>query len=419
MCMEKITIVGGNKLQGNIEIETAKNAVLPMIAGALLTPDPVVLCKVPYISDVHNMFEILRRMGCVVTMQETNVCIDTSGIVQHEIPRELAQAIRSSIFMLGPLLARQKKATVVFPGGCDIGARPIDLHLSGLRDLQVEITEQHGYIYCNGEHMRAGVVHLDYPSVGATENIMMAAVLLKGRTTIVNCAKEPEIVDLAKFINRMGAKIKGAGTDTITIDGVSKLHGTTYTPMPDRIVCGTYAIAAAMTQGKVLLNRAHPQDISALLTKLRYSGCQVKCKRDSIWLEAPKRLRSVLNVETQPYPGFPTDLQAPFLAMQTISNGISVITENVFETRFKHVSELVRMGAKITVKNRTAIVQGVSSLYGAEVVAQDLRGGAALVLAGLTAQGQTTIKNAAYIDRGYEHLEQKLAQLGANISRLQ
>lgn len=415
--MQQITIFGGNRLQGSLEIETAKNAILPMIAGCLLTSAPVVLCKVPCISDVQNMFEILRRMGCVVQPDGDKVCIDTSNICQHEIPRELAQAIRSSIFMLGPLLARQKKATVVFPGGCDIGARPIDLHLSGLRDLQVEICEQHGYIYCNGERMKAGVVHLDYPSVGATENIMMAAVLLKGRTTIINCAKEPEIVDLAKFINSMGGKIKGAGTDTITIDGVSKLHGTTYTPMPDRIVCGTYAIASAMTQGDVTLTNARPQDISALLTKLRYSGCQVKCKRDTISVQAPKRLRSVLNVETQPYPGFPTDLQAPFLAMQAISNGISVITENVFETRFKHVSELVRMGAKITVKNRTAIVQGVPSLYGAEVMAQDLRGGAALVLAGLTAHGTTTIKNAQYLDRGYERMEQKLALLGANISR--
>lgn len=415
--MEQFIINGGRRLVGEIEVDTAKNATLPIIAGAILTDEEVRIEKIPNISDVHKMLEILRLMGAEVKVEDGNAIISAKSISNYEIPSHLAKEIRSSIFMLGPLLSKYRVAKVAYPGGCDIGSRPIDLHLAGLRDLGVQISEDHGFILCDAKHMKSGLVHLDFPSVGATENLMMSAVLLDGETTIMNVAKEPEIVDLANFINSLGGCVRGAGTSTIVVKGVKKLGGGTYRPMSDRIVAGTYLIGAAMTQGSVKLLDANYQDVYALLNKLRNAGCFIDYDSNSITLKMNSRPLSCASIETQPFPGFPTDLQAQILAMQTISNGISVITENLFETRFKHVPELIKMGAKITTRDRMAIVRGVSSLNGAEVIAHDLRGGAALVLAGLCAKDKTIVQNVAYVDRGYEQFENKLKMLGADIVR--
>ncbi len=416
--MDSFVIEGGNPLIGTIEVASAKNAVLPIIAATILTDEEVIINKVPNISDVDKMLKILSLMGAKAMREEDKVIINTSNISRLEIPSDIAKEIRSSIFMLGPLLAKYKKARVAYPGGCDIGSRPIDLHLAGLSELGVNINEDYGFIDCDAKNMHSGVVHLDFPSVGATENLLMSAVFLKGKTTILNSAKEPEIVDLADFINSLGGKVYGAGTSTITIEGVDRLSGAEYTPIPDRIIAGTYLIGAAMTRGKVRLENAKFEDVYALLSKLRSAGCNIDYDANSIYIENSKRLLACPSIETQPYPGFPTDLQAQILAMQTISDGISVITENLFETRFKHVPELLKMGAKVTTKDRMAIVRGVSRLHGAEIVASDLRGGAGLVLAGLVAKGQTIVRNVSYIDRGYERLEDSLSCLGADIKRV-
>lgn len=415
--MEQFIIQGGKPLCGKIMVDTAKNASLPIIAGTILTDEKIVLKNLPNISDVNKMLEILRTMGASIKKEGRDAIVDTSTINKTEIPSELAKEIRSSIFMLGPLLSKYRKATVAYPGGCDIGSRPIDLHLAGLRDLGVEIIEDHGFIHCDATNMKSGLVHLDFPSVGATENIMMSAVLLDGETTIMNVAKEPEIVDLANFINMLGGCVRGAGTSTIVVSGVKRLGGGEYQPMPDRIIAGTYLISSAMTGGEILLENACYQDVYALLNKLRNAGATIDYDQNSIYLKMRGRPISCASIETQPFPGFPTDLQAQILALQTISNGISVITENLFETRFKHVPELLKMGAKITTRDRMAIVRGVPFLNGAEVVAHDLRGGAALVLAGLSAKDQTVVQNVAYIDRGYEEFENKLQSLGADIVR--
>ena len=415
--LDRFEIVGGKELYGSVEVTKAKNAILPIIAATILCHDEIVLKDVPFLSDVEKMLDIIVALGGRAGREGKDIIIDTTNVSCYEIPPSLASEIRSSIFMLGPILAKHKKARVALPGGCDIGPRPIDLHLSGLRALCVDILEEHGFIDCNGKNMKNGIVHLDYPSVGATENIMMAAVFLKGETTILNAAKEPEIADLANFINQMGGKIYGAGTSTIKIRGVRKLHGTCYSAMPDRIVAGTYLIACAMTGGKILLEKSNFEDIYALISKLRNSGCQIDYKDDKIILEAKHKPLSCSSVETQPYPGFPTDLQAQFLALQTVSSGISVIYENLFETRFKHVPELVKMGAKITTRDRMAIVQG-GKLFGANVDSHDLRGGAALVLAGLAAKGKTVVSNIHFIDRGYEKIEQVFSALGADIKRI-
>lgn len=415
--MENFLIKGGRQLFGKVEVERAKNAVLPIIAATILTDEEIVLRQIPNITDVEKMLEILKLMGAKVCFEDSNIIVSTQNLKTLEIPSELAKDIRSSIFMLGPLLAKYKKARVVYPGGCDIGSRPIDLHLSGLKDLGVDISEDFGFIDCDASNMRSGVVHLDFASVGATENIMMSAVFLKGKTTILNSAKEPEIVDLANFINAMGGKISGAGTSSIEIEGVSQLHGCEYTPIGDRIIAGTYLIAAAMTRGKVTLNNINYEHIYALVSKLKNAGCKLEFTDSSITIENNRRPIACSSIDTQPYPGFPTDLQAQILAMQTISDGISVITENMFETRFKHVSELLKMGAKVTTKDRMAIVRGVNRLHGAEVVAHDLRGGAGLILAGLVAEGETRVLQPHFVDRGYEKIEEKLSLLNADIVR--
>ena len=413
----KFVISGQKKLEGKIEIDKAKNAILPIMAATILCEDAIYLENVPNLSDVHKMNDIITALGGKAKWENNSIVINNQSVNKFEIPPHLAHEIRSSIFMLGPILAKHKTARVAYPGGCDIGSRPIDLHLAGLKDLNVKITEEHGFINCDGKHMKNGLVHLDYPSVGATENIMMASVFLRGETTILNAAKEPEIVDLQDFINSMGGKISGAGTSTIKIKGVKKLHGTSYSAMPDRIVTGTFLIAVAMTGGKALLENCNFEHVYSLITKLRNSGCKIDYESDRIFVEAKYRPLTCPSVETQPYPGFPTDLQAQFLALQTVSDGICVVTENLFETRFKHVPELLKMGAKITTRDRMAIVRG-GKLFGANVVAQDLRGGAALILAGLAAKGKTEVSGIHYVDRGYDHIENKLLALGADIKRI-
>lgn len=415
--MNALRICGGRRLAGECRVHGAKNAALPMMAAAILTQEATLLEDCPALSDVGYMGDILRTLGCRVHSQNGALVIDPQGLCRYEMPDELAKKIRSSIFLLGSILARFRKATVTFPGGCEIGLRPIDLHLSGLRQLGVVIREEGGVIHCDGRAMRSGTVHFDYPSVGATENAMMASVLLRGRTLLHNTAREPEIVDLQNLLNAMGAKVSGAGTHTILIEGVSRLRGVQYRPMPDRIVAGTLLAAAAATGGSVRLSNAPCRDMYAVFTKLREMGCVITEHGDAACLHAPERLTAFQQLQTQPHPGFPTDMQAQMLALAAMAKGTSVVVENVFENRFAHAGDLNRMGANVLVTGRTAVVQGVDALYGARVTARDLRGGAALVIAGMAAHGETVVEHAGLIDRGYEKLEHMLTALGADIRR--
>ena len=416
--MEAFVVEGGTPLRGEIRVDGAKNATLPILAAAVLTEETVRLHDVPEITDVKHMADILTMLGCQVTRKNGDMTVTCAGLHTWEMPDQLSKQIRSSIFLLGPILARFHKATVTFPGGCEIGLRPIDLHLSGLRCLGVKIEEEGGLIHCDGSSMHAGEVHFDYPSVGATENVMMAAVLVPGITTIHNPAREPEIVDLQNFINAMGGCVRGAGGHAIEIEGVSRLHGTEWTPMPDRIVAGTLLAAAAVTGGEITLTNAPESDMVAVTAKLREMGCRITEAPGRIALSAPQRLTAFGQLQTQPHPGFPTDMQVQMLALLAVSEGTGVITENVFENRFTHAGDLNRMGAHILCTGRTAVVRGVRELYGARVTARDLRGGAALVLAGLKAHGETHVERAELIDRGYDHLERQLTELGANIRRV-
>ena len=416
--MEAFVVEGGTPLRGEIRVDGAKNATLPILAAAVLTEETVRLHDVPEITDVKHMADILTMLGCQVTRKNGDMTVTCAGLHTWEMPDQLSKQIRSSIFLLGPILARFHKATVTFPGGCEIGLRPIDLHLSGLRCLGVKIEEEGGLIHCDGSSMHAGEVHFDYPSVGATENVMMAAVLVPGITTIHNPAREPEIVDLQNFINAMGGCVRGAGGHAIEIEGVSRLHGTEWTPMPDRIVAGTLLAAAAVTGGEITLTNTPESDMVAVTAKLREMGCRIAEAPGRIALSAPQRLTAFGQLQTQPHPGFPTDMQVQMLALLAVSEGTGVITENVFENRFTHAGDLNRMGAHILCTGRTAVVRGVRELYGARVTARDLRGGAALVLAGLKAHGETHVEHAELIDRGYDHLERQLTELGANIRRV-
>ena len=414
---ESFIIEGGRRLEGSIRTDGAKNAALPVLAACVLTEETVSLHGMPEITDVHRMLDILEMLGCSVRREGESVCVSGADMNGHEMPDQLSKQIRSSIFMLGPILSRFRQATVTYPGGCEIGLRPIDLHLSGLRALGVRVHEEGGVIRCDGSHMHAGEVHFDYPSVGATENVMMAAACLPGMTVIHNAAREPEIVDLQRFINRMGGRVRGAGCATVVIEGVEKLHGVEFTPMPDRIVAGTLLAAAAITGGSIEVTNAPVQDMHAICAKLREMNCRIREERDVIRLEAPGRLLAFPLLQTQPHPGFPTDMQVQMLALLAVSEGTGVIVENVFENRFTHAGDLNRMGARILCSGRTAVVRGVEMLSGADVMARDLRGGAALVLAGLRAQGETRVNNAGLIDRGYARFERQLASLGARIRR--
>ncbi|MDR0850211.1 MAG: UDP-N-acetylglucosamine 1-carboxyvinyltransferase [Christensenellaceae bacterium] len=415
--MDKFVINGGNSLEGELDIPCSKNAYLPILAACMLHSGKIMLKKVPDFSDINKMIEILVTLGCRVQKTDQTLLIDCENATKYEIPGKLAGEIRSSIFLMGAILGKLKKAKVAYPGGCDIGARPIDLHLKGLRNLNIDITEHFGMIECDARNFKNDIVHLDFPSVGATENIMMASVLSKGTTYIFNAAKEPEIIDLAGFINSMGGKVYGAGTSTITIVGVEGLHDTEYTAIADRIIAGTHIIAVASCGGDVLLNYANFNHIYPLITKFKNSACKIVQTSDKIRIVSTGKLKSFGNIETSPYPGFPTDLQAQTMVLQTISRGTCVILENLFETRFKHVPELVKMGAKIIMRDRMAVVSGVDRLYGTEVTATDLRGGAALTIAGLVAKGQTVVSGVGHIDRGYEHLDRQFKKLGADIIR--
>ncbi len=416
--MDKYIIDGGNSLYGKVEIQSAKNSVLPLLAATILTDEPVKIRGVPTISDVENMFRILTELGCKIRRNRLSATIDSANAVSHEIPARLTKELRSSVFMLGSVLTRFQKAKISYPGGCDIGLRPIDLHLSGLKRLGVEITEENGYVLCKAERLIGADVLLDFPSVGATENIILAAVKAEGETVIRNAAKEPEIIDLQNFLNGMGAKVKGAGSGTVIIEGVKKLHGVDFCPMGDRIEAGTFLIAGAICGGEVETNGVLPENIAALLHKLRENGCKIYTKNDKIVLRSDKRLKAVDLVETMPFPGFPTDLQAQYATLCTIAQGTSLIVENLFETRFRYAAELKRMGADITVRGRAAIIKGVEKLKGACVTANDLRGGAALVLAAIAAEGKSEVLDLSHVDRGYSDFEYKLKKLGAKIKRI-
>ncbi len=416
--MDKYIIDGGEKLYGAIQTQSAKNAVLPLLAASVLTDEQVKIRGVPTIVDVENMFRILSELGCDIKRQKDCAVIDSSNAVSHEIPPRLTKELRSSVFMLGSVLTRFGKAKISYPGGCDIGLRPIDLHLSGLKRLGVEITEEGGYIECKTERLIGADIMLDFPSVGATENIILAAVKAEGITVIRNAAKEPEIIDLQNFLNAMGAKVRGAGGGTVVIEGVKRLRGVDYLPMGDRIEAGTYLIATATCGGEIETQGVRAENIAALLHKLRENGCKIHTKNDRILLRSSGTLQAVPLIETMPFPGFPTDLQAQYATLCATAKGTTLVVENLFETRYKYAAELKRMGADITVRDRTAVIRGVERLHGAKVIAGDLRGGAALVIAALGADGQSEVVDLSHVDRGYAEFEYKLKKLGAKIRRV-
>ena len=418
--MEKLIVKGGNRLVGAVKTSGAKNAVLPIIAASILGTTPSHLDEVPMLEDVHTISEVLKCLGLPVECSpEKNVLdIDSTEITSYEAPYELVRTMRASFLVMGPLLARIGKARISMPGGCAIGARPIDIHLKGFEALGVKIEQGHGYIEASApEGLKGTSIYFDFPSVGATENIMMAASLAEGTTVLENAAEEPEIVDLANYLNKMGAKIRGAGTDTIRIEGVDKLHGADYTIIPDRIEAGTYMIAAAMTGGDIVVENVLPEHQKPLIAKLREAGAVVEEDIDKVRVIGKNPLKAV-SIKTLPYPGFPTDMQAQMMAMMVIAEGRSKVTETVFENRFMHVVELNRMGAQISTEGRSAVIDGPCKLTGCDVRATDLRAGAAMILAGLVAEGTTRIGDLHHIDRGYENIVAKLKNLGADIERV-
>lgn len=413
--MEKLIINGGKRLDGRIKLQGSKNSVLPILAAALINGRENVLHNCPRLSDVDKTVEILQKLGCRVERSGNDITVDSSPACRSVIPEELMRQLRSSIIFLGAILSRFGEAAVSMPGGCEIGNRPIDLHLKSLSRLGISVSEEHGFIKCFAENPRGTYIHLDFPSVGATENIMLAACALKGETTVSNAAKEPEICDLANFLTKMGARVSGAGTDTVHIKGARSYNSVEHTVIPDRIVGATYFAAAAVTGGRAALEGADSSHMGSMLSVLREMDCTVREDGGLLVLCAPKRLGNVRTVRTMPYPGFPTDIQSPFMAAAATAEGTSVFVENIFENRFKHVEELVRMGADISVDGRVAVVRGVRRLDGAGVVARDLRGGAALAVAGLGADGTTEISNICFIKRGYENIEEALCALGADV----
>ncbi len=417
--MAKILIEGGKPLSGSIKVSGAKNAALPIMAGVILSTEPVRLTNVPALNDVETMAKVLQATGIKSSCLGGNVYqFDASGPVSDEAPYELVKTMRASFFVMGPLLARLKKARVPLPGGCAIGVRPVNIHLKGFEALGAQVSIEGGCAVAVAENLRGARIILDFPSVGATENLMMAATLAEGRTVIDNAAQEPEIVDLAKFLNTIGAKIEGAGSPSITIEGVERLGGGEYRVMPDRIEAGTFAVMGAMTGGPIRVENCDPDHLLALINKLREMGAEITTEADAIIVKADRRLRAV-EVKTLPYPGFATDLQSQLMAAMCLAEGSSSVTETIFENRFMHVSELARMGASITIHDRTAVVHGVKTLQGAPVSATDLRAGAAMVLAGLVAEGRTEISQVYHIDRGYEDLVGRILKLGASIQRIE
>jgi len=417
--MDKLLINGGLPLKGEINISGAKNAALPILAATLLADGPVKVGNVPHLHDITTTMELLGRMGSKLTVDERmNIEIDSSNIKDFFAPYELVKTMRSSIMVLGPLLAHYGKADVSLPGGCAIGSRPVNLHLKGLSAMGAEIEVEGGYIRAHAKRLKGIHFSLDMVTVTGTENLMMAATLAEGTTVLENAAREPEVVDLANCLISMGAKIRGAGTDRIEIEGVKSLSGTNYNILPDRIETGTYLVAAAMTGGKIKLKNTRPQLLDAVLAKLMEAGAEIEGDENSISLDMGGNRPRAVDIYTSPFPGFPTDMQAQFTAMNCIATGTGTITESVFENRFMHVQELQRMGANLRLEGNTTISSGVNKLTSAPVMATDLRASASLVLAGLVAEGETEVDRIYHIDRGYETIEEKLAQLGARIKRV-
>ena len=417
--MDKLVITGGAPLEGEVRISGAKNAALPILASALLSDGIVRLSNVPHLQDVTTTIGLLGRMGVGITVDERmTIEIDPSTINSYAAPYELVKVMRASILVLGPLLARFGEADVSLPGGCAIGSRPVNLHLDGLRAMGADISVDGGYIKARAERLQGARLVMDVVTVTGTENLMMAAALAEGKTLIENAAREPEVVDLANCLISMGAKIEGAGTDTITIHGVERLDGTEYSVMPDRIETGTFLVAAAISHGRVKVRDTDPNLLDAVLAKLREAGAVLKIESDSIELDMQGQRPRAVDIHTAPYPAFPTDMQAQFTALNAVAEGVGTITENVFENRFMHVQEMQRMGANIKLEGNTAIVAGIEKLTGAPVMATDLRASASLVLAGLVAKGETVVDRIYHIDRGYQNIEEKLAGLGGKIRRL-
>ena len=416
--MDKLIIDGGIPLAGEIKTAGAKNAALPILAATLLADGPMTLSNVPNLHDIATTLKLLRRMGVEISDdRQTRVEVDTKGIRDFSAPYEMVKTMRASILVLGPLVARFGHADVSLPGGCAIGARPVNLHIAGLRAMGAEVEVEGGYIRATSKRLRGARMVMDMVSVTGTENLMMAAALAQGESLIENAAREPEVVDLADCLNRMGARISGAGSDTLRIQGVDSLSGTSYRVMPDRIETGTYLVAAAITGGRIKVTETRPQLLDAVLQKLREAGAEIEVGDDWIGLDMAGGRPRAVDVHTAPYPAFPTDMQAQFTALNTVSEGVGTITETIFENRFMHVPELQRMRASIRLEGNTAICSGVRALAGAPVMATDLRASASLVLAGLVANGQTTVERIYHIDRGYENIEQKLVGLGARIRR--
>ena len=415
--MSKFHITGGAKLSGETVINGAKNAVLPILAATVMNGNLNIIKDCPNLKDVRTMLQILDAIGCETRFEGNIITVNSKPLDTYSIPENLVSEMRSSIFLLGPMLSRCGRVVLSYPGGCEIGPRPIDLHLKVLKSLGVSIIESHGFLECRAENLKGCTIQLDFPSVGATENAMLASVEADGITRIKNAAKEPEIVDLQNFLNNMGARISGAGTSEIYIEGKRKLKEVEYSIIPDRIFAGTILAAVASTGGEVVLKNAIPEHLSIVLSKLMEAGCIIREDKNEIYLKAPQRLNSVEMIKTLPYPGFPTDMQSQFLSLMALAKGTSIITETIFESRFKIVDELSKMGSKIKVDGRTAIITGVDQLTGARVFAKDLRGGAALVLAGLAAHGETVVENVCHIDRGYDKLDVCMNNLGGKLIR--
>ena len=412
--MAQYIIQGGNKLEGEINASGSKNASLPIIAASILSGKNTILYNVPNIQDIKITLEILRLLGCKTDRKNGKIIIDSCDMEKTEIPKDLMHKLRSSVILAGAILGRFKKAVFSYPGGCDIGARPIDLHIKALKKLGINIEEEAGFIVCSTDKIIGADIHLDFPSVGVTENVMLASVLAEGETTITNAAMEPEIVDLQKFLNRMGAKVSGAGENVIRIQGVKELKNVSYNVMPDRIEIGTFLCMTAITGGNTIINNVNNEDIKSITSKLEEAGVKIKQEKSKIEIISPRKLKAV-DIKTMPYPGFPTDMQSVFGAMLTVAKGTSVIVENIFENRFKYLNELKKMGAKVSVEGKIAIIKGTKKLHGVEMEAPDLRGGAALCTAALAAKGQSTINNISHILRGYENFDKKLQKLNAKI----
>jgi UDP-N-acetylglucosamine 1-carboxyvinyltransferase len=417
--MDKLQITGGVPLEGEVRISGAKNATLPILAAGLLASEPVTICNVPHLKDVTTTIELLGRMGVSVTIAEgLQIEVDASTLRECFAPYDLVKTMRASILVLGPLVARFGRADVSLPGGCAIGARPVNIHVAGLQAMGAEIQIEGGYIRARAGRLKGARLVLDAVTVTGTENLMMAATLADGETVLENAAREPEVVDLANFLISMGAKIQGAGTDKIVIQGVAKLHGTTYEVLPDRIESGTYLVAGAITRGHVRIKHTRPEHLDAVTAKLREAGATVDIGENWIEVDMRGRRPRAVDVRTAPYPAFPTDMQAQFAALNTVAAGVGTIIETIFENRFMHMLEMRRLGAEIRLEGNTAIIRGVERLTAAPVMATDLRASASLVLAGLIAEGRTEIERIYHIDRGYETIEEKLAGIGAQIRRV-